>query len=55
MNVPSVLMSLSVENEPVSSSSMPDTSKIVFELSAESLQTMAEGLGKIRDQLSRIT
>jgi hypothetical protein len=54
MSIPTVVMSLSVENELSSILSMPDAKKILFEVDIQSLNTMIEGFGKIRDQLSRV-
>ena len=52
MQVPTVLMSLTVESLPTSTTAMPDTQQIKFELSREALETMIDGFGKIRDQLN---
>ena len=54
MNAPSVLLSMTVENEPTTIKHIPDSHTISFEVSPESLETIIEGLGKIRDQLSQI-
>jgi len=54
MSIPSVQMSMQIENEHSNIESMPEVSNVVFEISAESVQTIIEGLGKIREQLSLI-
>lgn len=52
MDVPSILVEMEIEKD-CSRADMPNgTEKIAFELSSEALQTMLDGLGKIRDQLS---
>jgi hypothetical protein len=45
-------MSLQVEDAPSSTNALPDTRQVQFELSREALETMIDGLGKIRDQLA---
>lgn len=52
IQIPSILMSLQVEDAPVTTKSLPDTRQVQFELSREALETMIDGLGKIRDQLA---
>lgn len=52
MNTPSVIMALTIENAPTSVHELPDCQTIDFELSREALETVIDGLGKIRDQLS---
>jgi hypothetical protein len=52
MNVPTVLVQLKVKDTPNRLGEEPTTSNIVFEMSKEALETMLEGLGQIRDQLS---
>ena len=52
MNVPSVLLELAVERQPTRTDEMPGTEKVAMELSRETLETLLDGLGKIRDQLS---
>ncbi len=54
MNTPSVLVCLKVQDQPMSTESMPMTKHVEFELSKEALQTMLEGLGRIRDQLGSV-
>ncbi len=44
-------MSLQVEDIATTTKSLPDTRQVQFELSREALETMIDGLGKIRDQL----
>ncbi len=52
MHAPSVIMALTVEDSPSRSDELPDCQTIDFELSREALETVIDGLGKIRDQLS---
>jgi COMM domain containing 9 len=52
MQIPAVLLELSVEESPSSVFTLPAVNKIGVELTKETLETMLEGLGKIRDQLS---
>jgi hypothetical protein len=52
IQIPSILMSLQVEDSPHTTHSLPDTHQVQFELSRETLETMIDGLGKIRDQLA---
>ncbi len=52
MNVPSVLLELAVERQPTRTDEVPGTEKVAMELSRETLETLLDGLGKIRDQLS---
>eukprot|EP01033_Poteriospumella_lacustris_P001588 gene1588-1153_t len=52
IQIPSILMSLQVEDAPSSTNALPDTRQVQFELSREALETMIDGLGKIRDQLA---
>jgi len=54
MQRPNMIVALNVENQPSSTHSMPDTRTIEFELSREALETVIDGLGKIRDQLSKM-
>lgn len=50
----SVGMSLSVQDTPSCTTSLPEVREVTFELSREALETVVDGLGKIRDQLSRM-
>jgi hypothetical protein len=52
MSVPSVLLELTVERQPSRADEMPGTDKVAMELSRETLETLLDGLGKIRDQLN---
>jgi hypothetical protein len=47
-------MSLAVENLPENTNYLSNTQNINFELSREALETMIDGLGKIRDQLKNM-
>mmetsp|Transcript_5235 Transcript_5235/g.15365 ORF Transcript_5235/g.15365 Transcript_5235/m.15365 type:complete len:196 (-) Transcript_5235:221-808(-) len=51
MSLPTVLVDLQVEAPPENVSAMPSTRHVDFELSREALQTMLDGLGRIKDQL----
>ena len=55
LNIPSVIVSLSIEDQETHMDSMPSTRPYQFELSKESLDTMIEGFGRIRDQLTKIS
>lgn len=52
MHVPMVVVQLQVESQSQLLGDMPEVNKVNFELSKEALETMLDGLGKIRDQLS---
>lgn len=52
MHAPSVIMALTVEGAPNRVDSLPDCTVVDFELSREALETVLDGMGKIRDQLS---
>lgn len=54
MQRPNVLVALNVEDQPSSTLSMPATRTVEFEVSREALETVIDGLGKIRDQLSKM-
>ena len=54
MAVPSVLVDLKVQDQPSSTERVPCTRHVEFELSKEALQTMLDGLGRIRDQLGAV-
>jgi COMM domain containing 9 len=51
MSIPSVLVELQVEQTPTRLDAPPQVEKIPFELSPSALETMLDGLGRIRDQL----
>ena len=55
MNIPSVTIELQVERQPMMVSQVPTIEKISMELSKGSLDTLLDGLGKIRDQLSTMS
>jgi COMM domain containing 9 len=52
MDVPSVMLQLGIAEEQAQAETMSKTRKVNIELTKESLDTMLEGLGRIRDQLS---
>ena len=54
MAVPTVLVDLKTRQQPVSTGMVPGTETVSFELSKEALDTMVDGLGRIRDQLGNI-
>lgn len=54
MAVPAVLVDLKVRAQPTKHGVVPGVENVSFELSKEALDTMVEGLGRIRDQLSSI-
>ena len=54
MSVPTVLVGMKVQDVPTRVDLVPDVKDVQFELSKESLQTMLDGLNKIRDQLSAV-
>jgi hypothetical protein len=51
LNIPSLLVELSVEPTPHSTETPTSIEKVSFELSREALETVLDGLGRIRDQL----
>ena len=54
MAVPTVLVDLKTRQQPVSKDAVPGTETVSFELSKEALDTMVDGLSRIRDQLGNI-
>ena len=54
MAVPTVLVDLKTRQQPVSTGMVPGTETVSFELSKEALDTMVDGLGRIREQLGNI-
>eukprot|EP00598_Pedospumella_elongata_P009744 CAMPEP_0184998538 /NCGR_PEP_ID=MMETSP1098-20130426/62647_1 /TAXON_ID=89044 /ORGANISM="Spumella elongata, Strain CCAP 955/1" /LENGTH=195 /DNA_ID=CAMNT_0027525371 /DNA_START=36 /DNA_END=623 /DNA_ORIENTATION=- len=54
MQRPSIIVALNVEDQPTNINEMPNTRTVEFELSREALETVIDGLGKIRDQLSKM-
>jgi len=55
MAVPTMFVDLQIEDQPSRVGMVPDVKHVNFELSKEALQTMLDGLGKIRDQLMSVT
>jgi hypothetical protein len=55
MHVPVALVQLEVEQPQTNARIMPGTEKVGFELNSASLDTMLQGLNKIRDQLSSMS
>jgi hypothetical protein len=51
LNVPSLLLELSLEPTPETTEGPSSVEKVSFELSREALETVLDGLGRIRDQL----
>jgi hypothetical protein len=54
MSVPAVMVSLTVEDQASNVREMPQCQDVQFELSREALETVIDGLSKIRDQLSKM-
>lgn len=54
INSQSVFMSLSAQDIPSTTNALPEVREVNFELTREALETVVDGLGKIRDQLSRM-
>eukprot|EP00002_Diphylleia_rotans_P016186 TRINITY_DN3146_c0_g1_i1.p1 TRINITY_DN3146_c0_g1~~TRINITY_DN3146_c0_g1_i1.p1 ORF type:complete len:190 (-),score=54.72 TRINITY_DN3146_c0_g1_i1:134-703(-) len=54
MGQPTLFVELTVQDTPTHKHQMPQQSKHTIEFTKESLQTMLEGLGKIRDQLGSL-
>jgi COMM domain containing 9 len=52
MQVPTVMVQMEVQQNPTKAGVMPGVQDVQFELSKETLATMLDGLGKIRDQLA---
>ena len=55
MSVPTVVLGLTVEEQPDRTDVMPKANTINFELSREELQTMLAGMKKIADQLGALS
>ena len=51
MSVPSVIVNLKVQRQPIAADNTPSVQPIEFELRKEALNTMLDGLGRIRKQL----
>ncbi|XP_003385410.1 PREDICTED: COMM domain-containing protein 9-like [Amphimedon queenslandica] len=54
MAAPTCLLQMKVQPSPVNSSELPNLESINVEFNKEKLDTMLDGLGKIRDQLSSV-
>lgn len=54
MNVPTVLVQLKLRDMPTRVGDMPGSTSVTFELTRETLDTMLDGLSKIRDQLASV-
>jgi COMM domain containing 9 len=54
MQVPNVIVALNLEDQAESVLELPAVRTVQFELNRESLATVIDGLGKIRDQLSKM-
>ncbi|XP_064602097.1 COMM domain-containing protein 9-like [Liolophura sinensis] len=54
MSVPTCILQLQVQENPTQVGSVPPLTSTNVELSKETLDTMLDGLGKIRDQLSSV-
>jgi len=54
MQIPSIWMSLNIESTPANTAVMSKVEMVDVELSREALETMIDGLGKIRDQLNNM-
>lgn len=54
MNVPVILVRLKVEGKPQRLGVIPPVREVDFELSSEALETMLDGMNKIKDQLVRL-
>ncbi len=54
MQVPTVMVNLKIQSPPKKLGVMSGTRDIHFELSKQALNTMLDGLGKIRDQLDSV-
>ena len=52
MNVPTVRIQLKIEEQPSQVGEMPQVNSLDLELSRETLGTMLDGLGKIKEQLA---
>lgn len=54
MAVPTCLVQMKVQDQATNTEHMPGTTNVNFELTKQTLDTMLDGLGKIRDQLSSV-
>ncbi|XP_058965839.1 COMM domain-containing protein 9 [Pocillopora verrucosa] len=55
MSMPTCIMQLQVQENATEQNSMPSVRRLNVELTKEKLDTMLDGLGKIRDQLSSVS
>uniref|UniRef100_UPI000E20C8A0 COMM domain-containing protein 9 n=1 Tax=Homo sapiens TaxID=9606 RepID=UPI000E20C8A0 len=54
MAVPTCLLQMKIQEDPSLCGDKPSISAVTVELSKETLDTMLDGLGRIRDQLSAV-
>ena len=54
MAKPSAMLNLTIRQQPEREHEMPNIKNVDFEMDRETLDVVVDGLGKIRDQLSRI-
>ncbi|XP_055988622.1 COMM domain-containing protein 9 [Sorex fumeus] len=54
MAVPTCLLQMKIQEDPVLCGDKPSVTAVTMELSKETLDTMLDGLGRIRDQLSAV-
>ncbi|XP_065904518.1 COMM domain-containing protein 9-like [Dysidea avara] len=54
MAVPTCLVQMKVQDQATSTNHMPGSTSVNVELTKQTLDTMLDGLGKIRDQLSSV-
>ena len=52
MMIPTVVLTLQIEDQPTSVNSMPSTSIIPVECNYNAIETILEGLNKIKEQLN---
>ncbi|XP_037696045.1 COMM domain-containing protein 9 isoform X3 [Choloepus didactylus] len=52
--VPTCLLQMKIQEDPILCGDKPSISAVTMELSKETLDTMLDGLGRIRDQLSAV-
>ncbi|KAK2569004.1 COMM domain-containing protein 9 [Acropora cervicornis] len=55
MSMPTCIMQLQVQENAAEKNAMPAVRRLNVELTKEKLDTMLDGLGKIRDQLSSVS
>ena len=55
MSVPTVVLGLTVEEQPTDVNAMPQAQTVNFELSREALQTMLTGMKQIATQLDQLS